>query len=228
MRECEKNYNMIRALSHFFSWIFLPLLMPTYGLLLTLYIPSEQINLDKDALFLLNPDLKKTLLYLFFTFSALAPGISFYALHKRQIISTIDMENQKERNIPLVIMFAYCLILYLMFVFKAPGNILPRFFYALPLSGAIVTGSFMFINRWIKISMHAGGAGILVGYLLAFYRDQAQFEFWILIAAVLASGVTIASRLYLNKHRPIEVYTGWSLAVLITFLCNAYYPFIAK
>jgi membrane-associated phospholipid phosphatase len=198
--------------------------MPTYGLLLTLYIPSEQIQLDKDALYLLNPELKRQLLYLFFTFSALAPGISFFALHKRKIITTIDMENQKERNIPLVIMFAYCLILFLMFLFKAPNHVLPKYFYALPLSGAIVTGSFMFINRWIKISMHAGGSGILVGYLVAFAKQQAQFEFWIIIFAILASGVTIASRLYLNKHRPIEVYTGWLLATLITFLSVNYYP----
>jgi membrane-associated phospholipid phosphatase len=198
--------------------------MPTYGLLLTLYIPSEQIQLDKDALYLLNPELKRQLLYLFFTFSALAPGISFFALHKRKIITTIDMENQKERNIPLVIMFAYCLILFLMFIFKAPNHVLPKYFYALPLSGAIVTGSFMFINRWIKISMHAGGSGILVGYLVAFAKQQAQFEFWIIIFAILASGVTIASRLYLNKHRPIEVYTGWLLATLITFLSVNYYP----
>lgn len=215
---------MRNALSHFFSWIFLPLFMPTYGLLLTLYIPSEQIQLDKDALYLLNPELKRQLLYLFFTFSALAPGISFFALHKRKIITTIDMENQKERNIPLVIMFAYCLILFLMFIFKAPNHLLPKYFYALPLSGAIVTGSFMFINRWIKISMHAGGSGILVGYLVAFAKQQAQFEFWIIIFAILASGVTIASRLYLNKHRPIEVYTGWLLATLITFLSVNYYP----
>jgi membrane-associated phospholipid phosphatase len=217
---------MKRALSHFFSWIFLPLLMPTYGLLLTLYIPSQQFNLNKDSLYLLNPDLKKQLLYLFFTFSALAPGISFFALHKRQIISTIDMENQRERNIPLIIMLAYCLVLYLMFVFKAPDNVLPKYFYALPLSGALVTGTFMFINRWIKISMHAGGAGILVGYLMAFAKQQMHFEFWIIIAAVVASGLTIASRLYLNKHRPIEVYTGWTLAVLITYFCNDLYPFI--
>jgi membrane-associated phospholipid phosphatase len=215
---------MKSILSHFFSWIFLPLLMPTYGLLLTLYIPSQQIQLDKDALYLLNPELKKQLLYLFFTFSALAPGISFFALHKRQIITTIDMENQKERNIPLLIMFAYCLVLYFMFVFKAPNNVLPKYFYALPLSGALVTGSFMLINRWIKISMHAGGAGILVGYLLAFAKQQTQFEFWIIITAILASGVTIASRLYLNKHRPIEVYTGWILATFITYLCIHFYP----
>ena len=100
---------MIRALSHFFSWLFLPLLMPTFGLLLTLYIPSEQLVLDKNSIYLLPPELKSQVLTLFFIFSALAPGLSFFALHKRQIISTIDMENQKERNIPLIIMFAYCM-----------------------------------------------------------------------------------------------------------------------
>jgi membrane-associated phospholipid phosphatase len=59
---------------------------------------------------------------------------------------------------------------------------------------------------------------------VAFAKQQAQFEFWIIIFAILASGVTIASRLYLNKHRPIEVYTGWLLATLITFLSVNYYP----
>ncbi len=177
-------------------------------------------------MFLLPPELKTQVLTLFFIFGALAPGLSFFALHKRQVISTIDMENQKERNIPLIIMFAYCMVLFLMFVYKAPNNVLPKYFYALPLAGAFVTALFMVINRWIKISMHAGGAGILVGFLFAFFKEQLIFEFWIIIAAVLASGLTIASRLYLNKHRPIEVYTGWTLAVIITFICNYYYPFI--
>ena len=37
------------------------------------------------------------------------------------------------------------------------------------------------------------------------------------------SGLTIAARLYLNKHRPVEVYTGWTLAVLITFFTHYIY-----
>jgi membrane-associated phospholipid phosphatase len=210
--------------AHFFSWVFLPLLMPVYGLYLTLFLESQQKVLRELGMYELPVDLKWQLFYIFTIFSALLPGISFVALHKKNIITTIDMENQRERNIPLLVMFAHCLVLFAIFLYKAPDNVLPKYFYALPLSGGIVTACFMYINRWIKISMHAGGTGILVGYLIAFILEHNLFPFWLLIAAVAASGLTISSRLYLNKHRPIEVYTGWSLALLITFLCNFFYP----
>jgi len=161
---------------------------------------------------------------MFFIFSALAPGLSFYLLRKRNVISTIDMENQQERNIPMFIMLAYCLLLYLLFKFKFQDGQLPKYIYALPLAGVFVTVIFTFINRWIKISLHGGGAGILTGFLFAYALDQLYFNFTMLIFAVIASGLTIAARLYLNKHTPREVYTGWSLAVLITFLVNYLYP----
>jgi membrane-associated phospholipid phosphatase len=81
----------------------------------------------------------------------------------------------------------------------------------------------MGINRWIKISLHAGGAGILVGFLFAFFLEQQTFALWILPVAILASGLTISARLFLNKHRPIEVYTGWTFAVFITFITHFIY-----
>jgi len=210
--------------AHIISWVFLPLLMPVYGLYLTLFIVSQQKVLNELGMFDLPENLKWQLFYIFAIFSALLPGISFVALHKLKIISTIDMENQRERNIPLLVMFSYCMVLFTIFLIKAPDNILPKYFYALPLSGALVTASFMYINRWIKISMHAGGAGILVGYLITFLLEHNLFPFWLLIAAVFASGLTISARLYLNKHSPIEVYCGWTLALIVTLMCNYFYP----
>ena len=136
------------------------------------------------------------------------------------------MEDQRERNIPMYIMLAYCLLLYVLFRYKFPDAQLPKYIYALPLAGVFVTVSFTFINRWIKISLHGGGAGILTGFLFAYTMDQLYFQFWVLIFAVVASGLTIAARLYLQKHTPREVYTGWSLAVLITFLVNYLYPVV--
>ena len=214
---------MKTILAHFFSWIFLPLFMPTYGIILATYIPSMPKDLSHLSMYMMPTEMKTKLLLLFFLFSAAAPGLSFLALHQKKVITTIDIENQRERNIPFLIMMAYSLVLFLLFFIKAPGGIIPVGFYALPLSGFILTSVFMAINRWIKISLHAGGAGILVGFLLAFYMEQQSFVSWILPVAIIASGLTISARLYLNKHRPIEVYTGWTLGVLITFLTHLIY-----
>jgi membrane-associated phospholipid phosphatase len=215
----------MKIFSDIVSWVFLPLFMPVYGLLLAMYIPSnEDYILNEDSLYFLTDAAKQAILYMFFIFSVLAPGLSFLLLHKKKIISTIDMENQRERNIPMILMLSYCLVLYFLFIIKAQDNILPKYVYALPLSGVFVTVTYTFINRWIKISLHAGGAGILTGFLLAYASAQVEFETWILIAAILASGLTLTARLYLKKHTQLEVYTGWSLAVLLTFLVNTLYP----
>jgi membrane-associated phospholipid phosphatase len=215
----------MKTLSHIISWVFLPLFMPMYGLLIAMYVPSNQDYLfNEDSMFFLTDAAKTAILYMFLIFSVLAPALSFIILRKRNIISTIDMESQAERNIPMFITLTYCLVLYFLFILKAQDNILPKYVYALPLSGVFVTASFTYINRWIKISLHAGGAGILTGFIFAYVAEQIEYQFWILIFVILASGITISARLYLKKHTQTEVYTGWLLAVLITFLINYLYP----
>lgn len=215
----------MKILAEVLSWVFLPLLMPVYGLLLAMYVPSNQDYLfNEDSLFFLRDEAKLAILYMFMIFSVIAPGLAFVLLHKWKIITTIDMENQRERNIPMFIMLTFCMILYFLFLVKAQNNILPKYIYALPLSGVFVTVIYTYINRWIKISLHGGGAGILTGFLFAYAVEQAEFRFWILIFAIVASGLTIGARLYLKKHTQTEVYTGWSLAVLMTFLVNYLYP----
>jgi membrane-associated phospholipid phosphatase len=200
--------------------------MPSIGLIITLYYPSKGIDISLITLYLLPEMVKKQLLTLFIIFSCLAPGLSFVMLHKRKVISTIDMENQGERSLPLIIMFISCALLFILFIYKDPDGYLPKYLMALPLAGAIVMALFLLINRWIKISMHAAGGGILVGYLCAYYLTQTTAPIWIIAMAIIASGLTLSARLYLNKHKPIEVYSGWSLAFLVTFLCNWYYPFL--
>jgi membrane-associated phospholipid phosphatase len=201
--------------------------MPIYGLSLAMYVPSEpNITRYFESLYYFPSQAKEAVLYMFTVFGAVAPGLSFYILRKRNVISTIDMEDQRERNIPMYIMLSYCLLLYVLFRYKFPDAQLPKFIYALPLAGVFVTISFTFINRWIKISLHGGGAGILTGFLFAYALDQLYFQFWVLIFAVIVSGLTIAARLYLHKHTPREVYTGWSLALIITFVVNFLYPVI--
>jgi len=215
----------MKLLSHLLSWVFLPLFMPLFGLLIAMYVPSSPESLvSNDSLYLMVEQNKWVVLFMFFVFSTVAPGLSFVILRALNVITTIDMESKRERLIPMLIMLAYCLLLYFLFLVKAHNNILPKYVYALPLVGVFVTASFTLINRWIKISLHAGGAGILSGFIFAYSIEQAQFQFWTIIFVILASGLTIMARLFLRKHTPTEVYAGWSLAVMITFLINFYYP----
>ena len=55
----------MQLLSKTVSWIFLPLFMPIYGLLLTLYIPSQEASISNTSLFDLPDGLKTQILFLF-------------------------------------------------------------------------------------------------------------------------------------------------------------------
>lgn len=206
----------MKYLAHFFSWVFLPLLMPSYGILISLFVPAYSTNIEMTSLYFAPIESKWALFTIFFLFSVVAPGVSFILLHRFKVISTIDIERQGERSLPLVIMFVYSLVLFFLLVYKAGAGTLPRYFYALPLSGVAVTSIFLLINRWIKISLHGAGAGILLGFLIIFTRAQDAFSIWWILSALLAAGLTMAARLYLRKHTSLEVYTGFIFALLIT------------
>ena len=206
----------MKYLAHFFSWVFLPLLMPSYGILISLFVPAYSTNIEMTSLYFAPIESKWALFTIFFLFSVVAPGVSFILLHRFKVISTIDIERQGERSLPLVIMFVYSLVLFFLLVYKAGAGTLPRYFYALPLSGVAVTSIFLLINRWIKISLHGAGAGILLGFLIIFTRAQDAFSIWWVLSALLAAGLTMAARLYLRKHTSLEVYTGFIFALLIT------------
>ena len=206
----------MKYLAHFFSWVFLPLLMPSYGILISLFVPAYSTNIEMTSLYFAPIESKWALFTIFFLFSVVAPGVSFILLHRFKVISTIDIERQGERSLPLVIMLVYSLVLFFLLVYKSGAGTLPRYFYALPLSGVAVTSIFLLINRWIKISLHGAGAGILLGFLIIFTRAQDAFSIWWVLSALLAAGLTMAARLYLQKHTSLEVYTGFIFALLIT------------
>jgi membrane-associated phospholipid phosphatase len=214
----------MKVIAQLISWCFLPIFMPFYGLLIALYVPSVQVHFfDQDSLYTLVDELKSAIIYMFFVLAVMAPAVSFLLLHRFGVISTLDMENRKERLIPMLLLLIYGILLYTLLLVKS-GNLLPKYVYALPFSGICVTTCFIFINRIIKVSSHAGGAGIMCGFLMAYLCAQQSYIFWIVPIMVLLSGLIMSSRLYLNKHVPKEVYTGWIVAFVLTLSICYFYP----
>jgi len=209
----------MRLLAVFFSWVFMPLLMPAYCLLFSLFTVSfDDYITNRGSLWVLPPEIKWAVLNLFLIFTLIAPGI--LVLKNRRMISSIDLDDRSQRFFPIMLMFFYAIALFLLLFLKTKDTSIPMYIYTLPLSGAIVSMVLFFVNFNFKVSLHSAGCGILFGYLLGYCLNQQYFEFWILLSAAIISGITISSRLFLEKHTMEEVFHGWTISALITFFVN--------
>lgn len=204
----------MRILAHIISWVFLPLLMPIYAIAIAMYIPSmEQNFFQENTLFWLNANFKLVVLAWFIIFSFLAPGISLLILRLSKNISSIEVDNQKERGMPIVVTAMFCFILGVLFLVKAPEGILPACVYAMPWGGFVAIVAAGIINKKDKISLHACGSGMFLGFILTYYLTQVEFYFEIIIVSVLVNGLVMSARVFLKKHTLRQVVNGFLLGL---------------
>ena len=65
-----------------------------------------------------------------------------------------------------------------MLTYTASAATLPKFIYALPLSGAAVTGFFVLLNQWKKVSIHAAAASWYVGRVHIWRTPAVNLKVW--------------------------------------------------
>lgn len=205
-------------LSKIISWVFMPLFLPMLALITVLFIPSNNpFCFNQECLYMLPEPAKWALIYMFSIFLVLAPGLSFIIMYRWNMIDTIEMDNREERNLPIIVMFLYSLVLYLAIVWMSPEG-MPRFIISFPLSGVLVTASFYAMNKWKKVSIHAAAAGIATGLVLAYTLSHTYYPIYPLIIFIMISGIVMSARLYLDKHTIDEVGIGWLTGLFITFI----------
>lgn len=216
----------MKIASQIVSWVFMPLLLPIYALLLVMFVPSNIDFIQNDqCMYAMDFQFKKAFLYMFLIFAVVAPGVSFLVLKRSGLIGSLEMNERRERFVPILVMAIYCLVLffYLLYLIDANRLIVPKFVLALPLSGAIVTTLFLAANRWKKISIHAAAVGILSGFVLAYILQQVEYQLWVFTVSIFVSGVVMSARLFLQKHTFSEVLIGWCMGSFVTFAVNYWY-----
>ena len=215
----------MKLLSQIISWLFMPLLMPLYAIWIVLFIPSYQLPNEYGAIQTIEytPEMRWTIFLTFAIFCLVAPGLSVIIMKRSGLIKSIEVEEQKERNLPLIVTLFYCIVMFVMMKNRISNEFLASYIFALPLSCLVVNVAMLIGNRFMKISLHAAGAGILTGYLIAFTFSQLAYNYGIIIFSIFASGLVISSRLYLKKHTPIQLILGYSIALLLSFSTTYYY-----
>jgi membrane-associated phospholipid phosphatase len=209
----------MKLLAQIVSWVFLPILMPIYALLITMYIPSMEDGFYQDkTIYFLHPSLKLAVLGMFALFSFFAPAISLVLLKRSNLISNLEIDNQNERSIPILITALYCGVLAWFLIAKTPKGMLPLSIPLLPIGAFIAILTTAIINRFDKISLHALGIGMFFGFLIAYYQSQVLFPLFIVIISALLSGLILSSRMYLGKHTLKQSLMGYALGFIVLYI----------
>jgi hypothetical protein len=143
------------------------------------------------------------------------PAFAVFLLWRLKFIKSIYLRTQSDRIIPYIItMIFYWWMWYLSRSFTDQPIVL-KFFYF----GIFLTTVFgLIINNFIKISMHAIGAGTFLAFIiLTCFTYRTFFGPDIMIATFLA-GLICTARLMLNHHSAAEIYSGLIVGIICQLL----------
>ena len=182
--------------SKIISFVFHPVLMPTYAFVLVLnFVPGVSVTY---------PMQKIQLFKLIFGFTFLLPILSIIILKKMKLVSSYYMENKEERRFPLLIAIVCYYFLLQILERMYTHTILVK----LLLGAMLILFVAAIVSRFWKISLHMLGVGGVVG---AFFAIQQNFSSNIILfnALIFCAGLVGFSRINENAHTLKQVYGGF-------------------
>jgi hypothetical protein len=197
-----------KKLALIISFIFHPLLMPTMLFSVLLLVAPEFFSPYSF-------DQMKLLTVLIFVTTFVIPLLSMSTLKFTGTISSFMLEKRKERLLPFFFtVFFYAITVY-MFTYRI-GRIDSITLLLGTITVVILVVALMTIK--IKVSAHSAGMAGGIGFLWALkltYTDMTLL--WPLLGAILITGIVMTARMFLNAHRPIEIYLGAAIGFTISF-----------
>lgn len=186
------------------SYLFHPVFMPVYGLLLLFNFQNifAQLLLLKAKLMILSIVTLTTVVF---------PLLVIYMMKKQGFIKSMTMDDRSERIIPYMIVALFYYMTYHMFRQLELPFVFSLFMMGATLLIALVT---LISFKW-KISIHMVGVGGITGVLIGLSFNLSINLISMIGAMILLSGLIGYARLKLNAHKPSEIYSGYLAGVFI-------------
>jgi len=195
---------METKLAKFISFIFQPLLIPTYSLLVI-------FNLNNYIALIIPAGYRNLILGMVFVSTFLLPAVFILFLYRRGIIKTLHMDRREERIIPLLITSVFY-FLALSLIRRIP---IDEIYFKLFLGSFTSVVLALMVSLIWKISMHMMGVGGLVGAFIGISQAiPVDLALWVMLA-VLLSGLTGFARLKLKAHTSLQVYAGFLSGMMV-------------
>ena len=189
----------MQAIARLFSTLLSPLLMPTYGIFLVLWV---------SILCYLPTGTRMVVLLVVFGITCILPMTVIAVLHNLKVIEDKRLVNRKERLLPYIAAFL-CYVgcgLYLTHIHMQQWAVV----FAWGGAAACVVATI--VNFWWKISAHMAGIGGVLAFLVRLRMDGlAAFNiYWLICAIIILAGMLGTSRIYMNRHTLWQVVAGFA------------------
>lgn len=186
------------------SIILHPLLMPVFGILILFYSGTYLSFI---------PEAAKRMITLIVAGGMFIIPLSLLPFFMyRKMISSVELTKRNERFVPLLV----TAILYY-FTFILLKNLrVSHLILSMLLSALITIVILMIIGRKFNISLHAAGVAGLSGFLLSLSVRYGLSSPVVLYGSFILTGLVGSVRLKQGAHRPPEIYTGY----LVGFVCS--------
>ncbi|MBS1977935.1 MAG: phosphatase PAP2 family protein [Bacteroidetes bacterium] len=195
----------MRHLSILVSWVFHPLLLCTYLVILLtrflphfLLIPTASIWMFIGLVFIMTFVLPVLNLLMFKTFGSL---------------HSLQMHQRRDRIVPFVLISIIYAVVAWMFYYKISTNVN---FNKVMLIVAVLVVTATVITFFEKISVHSMAAGGMAGIIIPLNKVVADNSLlWPSVFIIVIAGAVMSARLYLNAHTLRQVMYGGAAGLMI-------------
>jgi len=196
---------MLRLLAHIVSYLFHPLLMPTY-LFATIAVFSPAIFQYSSLLLFI--------LITVFALTGAVPALNFLMFRLTGTIKNLQMPTRTERVTPFLFISILFIGVAILFYLKIPIQVAVNLMIICTVLVCLVAVSTVFF----KISVHAVAMAGLSGVLLALAAfSEANVLMIPALGAIVLTGLVMSSRLLLMAHTLQEVSWGGMMGFAVGF-----------
>jgi len=194
----------MKTVANFVSYIFHPLLMPTYVFIYIAIINPYLLSGWNSA------PMKIAISQVFIN-SFIFPVITVLLMKGLGFVNNLELKTREERFVPFIATMIFYVWSY--FVFKRSD--LNEIFSDVLLAGLLgIILAFLLTIFFKKISLHTIGAGLAFALILQTVPLAYINAIPILLIAVIIAGTIGTARLILNAHTNREVYYGYAIGIL--------------
>jgi hypothetical protein len=201
----------VESLARFISYLFHPLLIPTYLFILfsqTVPAALDPVQSSSHTLFII----------LVFIVTFALPVVMLLTLKLFGVLKSFQMKDRSERVIPFTFMTVMYFCTTYLFYSKSRISLddnFMRIMIVIDLLALVAT----LITYFFKVSIHSVVIWGALGILIPLNKlTELNLLFYPIIVVVMLAGIIMSARLQLNVHSPREVMWGSAIGLATGFL----------